>query len=90
MMAGQRLFLLGGHTTTFEEFAEEFVPAAGGSGAIVALLLAGGQGWEDYVPRYTQPWVRRGVKQIHAIVPDGPIIFRRWQCSLCQMDLSNS
>jgi cyanophycinase len=70
MMAGQSLFLLGGDTTIFEAVAEEFVPAASGSGASIALLLAGGPGWEEYVPRYTQPWVRRGVKQIHIIVPD--------------------
>jgi hypothetical protein len=42
MMAGQSLFLLGGDTTIFEAVAEEFVPAAGGSGATIALLLAGG------------------------------------------------
>ena len=70
-MARQSLFLLGGDSTTFESVAEEFVPVAGGYGATIALLLAGAQGWEDYLPRYTQPWTRRGVKQIHAIVPAG-------------------
>jgi len=69
-MTGQRLFLLGGDSTIFESVAEEFVPAAGGSGTTVALLLAGGPRWEDYVPRYTQPWVRRDVKRIQLIVPD--------------------
>ena len=65
------LFLLGGDTTIFESVADAFVPAAGGDGASIALLLAGAPGWEDYVPRYTQPWVRRGVEQIQPIVPEG-------------------
>jgi cyanophycinase len=63
------LFLLGGGSDIFDVVAEEFVPAAGGSDSTIALLLAGGQGWEDHVPQYTQPWIRRGVTKRYTIVP---------------------
>ena len=63
------LFLLGGSSTIFDAVAKEFVPAAGGPDSTIALLLAGGQGWEDHVPQYTQPWTRRGVTRCYTIVP---------------------
>jgi cyanophycinase len=69
MMVRSLLFLLGGGSTIFDAVAEEFVPAAGGLGAAIALLLAGAEGWEDHVPHYTQPWKRRGVTQCYTIVP---------------------
>ena len=69
-MVRKLLFLLGGGNAIFDMVAEEFIPAAGGSDSILALLLTGARGWEDYVPQYTQPWVRRGVTQHHIIVPD--------------------
>lgn len=64
------LFFLGGSQSTFEAVAEEFVPAAGGVDAVIALLLSGQEGWEDYVSRYTEPWKKRGVVHCHTIVPD--------------------
>lgn len=70
MMARELLFLLGGGSTIFDVVAEEFVSAAGGHDSTIALLLTGAQGWEDYVPQYTRPWIRRGVTQYHTIVPD--------------------
>jgi cyanophycinase len=69
MNARNLLFLLGGGSTIFDAVAEEFIPAAGGPDATIALLLAGGQGWEDYVSQYTQPWIRRGVTRCYIIVP---------------------
>jgi len=63
------LFLLGGGSTIFDAVAEEFIPAAGGPDSSIALLLAAGHGWEDHVPQYTQPWIRRGVTQCYTIVP---------------------
>lgn len=68
-MARNLLFLLGGGSTIFDGVAEEFIPAAGGSEAIIALLLAGGEGWEDHVPHYTEPWIGRGATQCVTIVP---------------------
>jgi len=62
------LFLLGG-SAAFDVTAEEFVPAAGGRDATIALLLQGGEGWEKYLPEYTQPWMRRGVTRYCPIVP---------------------
>ncbi len=63
------LFLLGGSSSIFDRVAEEFVPAAGGSQATIALLLAGAPGWEDVLPEYTRPWTRRGVPRYEVIVP---------------------
>jgi cyanophycinase len=63
------LFLLGGGSSIFDMVAEEFVPAAGGSEATIALLLAGAAGWEDFLPEYTRPWTRRGVPRYEVIVP---------------------
>ncbi len=63
------LFLLGG-SAAFEVVAEEFVPAAGGRDAMIALLLQGGAGWKKYVPEYIQPWTQRGVSRHYPIAPD--------------------
>jgi cyanophycinase len=68
-MVDNLLFLLGGGRTSLEIATEEFVLAAGGRDATIALLLAGGPGWEDYVPRYTQLWARLGVTRYQVIVP---------------------
>ncbi len=68
-MSQRRLYLLGG-SAAFDVVAEEFVPAAGGREATIALLLQGGSGWEKYVPNYTEPWTRRGVAHYYVIAPD--------------------
>jgi cyanophycinase len=68
-MTRNLLFLLGGGSTIFDAVAEEFIPAAGGPDSTIALLLAGGQGWEDHVGQYTQPWIRRGVTRCYTIAP---------------------
>jgi cyanophycinase len=70
MNSQQRLFLLGGSPIAFDSVADEFVPAAGGRGAGIALLLEGAPGWEEYVPQYTRPWTERGVTRHYTIVPD--------------------
>lgn len=57
---GRLLFLLGGSEEIFDLVAEQFVPAAGGSQARIALLLMGGEGWERHLPGYVAPWERRG------------------------------
>ncbi|MBC8445863.1 MAG: Type 1 glutamine amidotransferase-like domain-containing protein [Chloroflexi bacterium] len=62
------LFFLGG-SAAFDVVAEEFVPAAGGCDATIALLMQGGREWQKYVPEYTQPWIRRGVSRYYPIVP---------------------
>ena len=67
-MPRRLLFLLGG-SAAFDVVAEEFVPAAGGCDATIALLMQGGHGWEKYVPEYTQSWIRRGVSRYYPIVP---------------------
>jgi len=68
-MPHKLLFLLGG-SAAFDVVTEEFVPAAGGRDATIALLLQGGAGWEKYVPGYIQPWIRRGVSRYCPIAPD--------------------
>ena len=69
MVPRRLLFLLGG-SVAFDVVAEEFVPAAGGCDATIALLMQGGHGWEKYVPEYAQPWIRRGVSRHFPVVPD--------------------
>lgn len=69
-MTRKFLFLLGGSSSIFDVVAEEFIAVAGGREATIALLLSGDQGWEDHLPEYTQPWIRRGVTRYHTIVPD--------------------
>lgn len=69
-MGKRLLFLLGGTDAgILDKVAEEFVPAAGGREANLALLMMGGERWEDHVPEFTNPWIKRGVKQYHTIVP---------------------
>lgn len=68
MMPRRLLFLLGG-SAAFDAVAAEFVPAAGGSDAIIVLLMQGSYGWEKYLPEYTQPWIRRGASRYYPIAP---------------------
>lgn len=68
-MSGELVFLLGG-SAAFDVVAAEFVPAAGGADAVIALLLQGGSDWQKYVPEYVEPWLQRGVSRYHPIVPD--------------------
>lgn len=63
------LFLLGG-SAAFDTTADEFVPAAGGRDASIALLLQGGRNWQKYMSDYVRPWTQRGVSRYQVIVPD--------------------
>jgi cyanophycinase len=65
----RRLYLLGG-SLAFDVTAADFIPAAGGQNARIALLLQGGMNWKKYVSEYVQPWQARGVSCIDVIVPD--------------------
>jgi cyanophycinase len=80
------LFLLGGSSTIFDAVADEFVPAAGGPDASIALLLSGEQGWKDHVSQYTQPWTRRGVTRCYTIAPghDGTLDVDAALAKLCE------
>jgi cyanophycinase len=68
-MSSSKLFLLGGDGV-LDAVAEEFVPAAGGREAVIALLMQGGSDWERYVPRYAEPWAWRGATCYYPIAPD--------------------
>ena len=68
MKPDQLLFLLGG-SRAFEVTAKEFVPAAGGTQAVIALLLQGGEGSLRHLADYTEPWTRRGVTRCQAVMP---------------------
>ena len=48
----------------------EFVRAAGGARARLVLLLVRRDGWEHYLPRYLDQWMRFGVRDYRVIVPD--------------------
>jgi len=62
-------FLFGGMTNTFEACSAEFVTAAGGRSAMIALLLMGGDNWERYVPRYRDVWRRLEAADVVPIAP---------------------
>ena len=65
----RRLFLFGGNPSQYEAQAE-FVAAAGGPAAEVALLLVRRPGWEAYLPRYLDPWIQNGARTHHVIIPE--------------------
>ena len=65
----RKLFLLGG-SDAFDVTAAEFVPAAGGRDARIALLLQNAAGAQKHLSEYVQPWIQRGVSCYDVIVPD--------------------
>ena len=67
----KRLFLYGDVADNFGTTSIPFVEAAGGRAARIALLLAGGAGWERYVNVYRDPWMRQGAAEVLPIAPDG-------------------
>lgn len=69
MAAKRRLFLLGG-TPTYKVYADEFVAAAGGHNAVMAVLAQTRAGWEKYKVEIIQPWIEREVFHYIAITPD--------------------
>lgn len=64
------LFLLGGSSAAYEVYADEFVAAAGGYLANMAVLAQTYSGWEKYKTEITRPWIQRGVTRFVAITPD--------------------
>jgi hypothetical protein len=74
----RRLFLFSDLADNFEALSTAFVEAAGGRSARIALLLAGGPGWERYVPRYRAPWMRLGAAEVIPIAPLGDDL-RLWK-----------
>ncbi len=67
----QRVFLYSNIVDNFESVSSMFAEAAGGGAAKIALLLQGGPDWEEYVPRYRDPWLRLGVAEVVPIAPVG-------------------
>jgi len=67
----KHLFLYGDLADNFKAVSAPFVEAAGGPRARIALLLAGGKDWEQYVPRYRDPWMRLGAREVIPIAPVG-------------------
>lgn len=53
-MVNRQLYWLGG-SAAFEAAAEVFVPACGGHAARIAILMQGGDDWENYIPLYERP-----------------------------------
>lgn len=64
-----RLFLLGG-ALAYQVYADEFVAAAGGCAAVMAVLSQTRAGWERHKVEITQPWSDRGVSRFVLITPD--------------------
>jgi cyanophycinase len=70
MMGAKLTFLIGG-SDAYEAMTDEFLAAAGGRTARIALLLQGGERCAAYVPRYAEPWARRGISRYQPVMP-GP------------------
>lgn len=66
----RHLFLYGDLAQTFDATCRPFVAAAGGTGARVALLLMGGPGTDEYLPRYVNPMLAAGAAAVTPLVPD--------------------
>ena len=81
------LFLLGGSPAAYKIYADEFVAAAGGRQAIIAVLAQTRSGWEKYKTEITQPWLDRGVTHF---VPVTPIESGRLDQSLALAALNNA
>lgn len=67
----RRVFLYSNVADNFESISAPFVQAAGGRSAKIALLLLGGPDWEQYVARYSDPWMRLGAAEVVPIAPLG-------------------
>lgn len=70
-MQTRKLYLLGGNTSQ-EEANIHFAKAAGGENARISLLIVYREGWEAFLPRYTNHWIAQGVHEnnISVIVPN--------------------
>ncbi|PYZ98910.1 peptidase S51 [Alteribacter lacisalsi] len=63
----KHLFLYGGDPT-LEEPGREFAKLAGGEDGSVVLLILRREGWESYLPRYTEVWKKEGLTQIDVVM----------------------
>lgn len=81
MTGKTRLFLLGG-TPAHKVHTDEFVTAAGGRKAVMAVLAQTRVGWEKYKIEITQPWIERGVSQYIPVTPDESGILDKESASL--------
>ena len=70
-MSSPRLVFLIGGSDAYEAMADEFLAAAGGPAARIALLLQDGERLAQRLAHYTEPWVRRGVTAVQPVFP-GP------------------
>ncbi|OQA22430.1 MAG: Cyanophycinase [Chloroflexi bacterium ADurb.Bin360] len=62
------LFLLGG-IPAYKVYADEFVSAAGGKHASIAVLAQTRAIWENRKAEITEPWIERGVSRFSPITP---------------------
>ncbi|UCZ54240.1 GNAT family N-acetyltransferase [Bacillus shivajii] len=62
-----RTCYLFGENPSLKEPSIEFAKKAGGRDAHIALLILHREGWEQYIPRYTDHWKSIGVKKITII-----------------------
>ncbi len=63
------VFLYGDIDETFADVTAPFVDAVVRRGQTIALLLQGGEGWEQYVARYAAPWTAHADVRVIPIVP---------------------
>jgi cyanophycinase len=68
-MASHRLVFLIGGSDAYEVMADEFLAAAGGPAARIALLLADGERLALRLKHYSAPWVRQGVSSVQPAFP---------------------
>jgi len=70
-MTSPRLVFLIGGSDAYEAMADEFLAAAGGPPARIALLLQDGERLPQRLEHYSEPWLRRGITSIRPVFP-GP------------------
>ncbi|MBU9720790.1 MULTISPECIES: GNAT family N-acetyltransferase [Bacillaceae] len=66
----KRICYLFGAIPSIEDAGEAFAKGAGGKEAHIALLILHRDGWEEYLPKYTDAWRKAGVKKWTVIKPD--------------------
>lgn len=69
MVDKTQLFLLGAAPAQ-KVYADDFVTAAGGQEAVMAVLVQTRLGWEKHKNEITQPWMDRQVSHYFPVTPD--------------------
>jgi cyanophycinase len=65
----RKSFFLGG-SSAYPFYASEFITAAGGKDARIAVLVQSLTGWQRYGDEISEPWLEHGVSHISPVFPN--------------------